>query len=126
MAEMTDKIIPTMVTSVSHDKVAKVTYPMYRIVKRSYNEVARLIESGHRVELNDQGMIVILDKDKLVKQIAPLYNIELGTVKGKGAVETTTVTGNTGAQSTGGQTATGSNGQTSTTTNDKKDEKLNK
>ena len=124
MAEMTDKIIPTMVTSVSHDKVAKVTYPLYKIIKRSYNEVSRLIESGHRVELNDQGMIVILDKDKLVKQIAPLYDIELGTIKNK---ETTIPTGgNTGNQSSGVQTATGTGTQTTTTVNDKKDEKLNK
>ena len=124
MAEMTDKIIPTMVTSVSHDKVAKVTYPLYKIIKRSYNEVARLIESGHRVELNDQGMIVILDKDKLVKQIAPLYDIELGTVKNK---ETTMPTGgNTGNQSSGTQITTGTGNQTTAPVNDKKDEKLNK
>ena len=86
MATRKDKIIPTMVTSYSHDKDLKIQYPIYTIISRSYNEISRLLEQNHTVELNDQGMIVKLDKDKLLKQIVPLYDIELEVNKVKKTV----------------------------------------
>ena len=92
MATVKDKVIPTMVTSYSHDRDLKIQYPIYTIINRSYTEISRLLEQNHTVELNDQGMIVKLDKDKLINQIVPLYGIELEINKVKEANEGTDIT----------------------------------
>ena len=81
MNSVKDKVIPTMVTSTSHDKELKLQYPIYTIYNRSYNEITRLLKQGHTVELNDKGMIVVITKDNLLSKIAPLYDIEFEVSK---------------------------------------------
>ena len=85
------KVIPTMVTSLSHDRELKVQYPNYDIEKRSYKEVSRLLDQRHEVVFNDNGLVLTLNKDKLDSVIVPYCQIDLKeneTVEKKSATVT--------------------------------------